>query len=62
MTRTEQMLKHLASVIEDGDDQRGHTYSLDAIDALEHAREIVRAHRSNWEHVRAIYDDKVNDQ
>lgn len=54
------MLEHLADVVETGVAQEyGDTYRTDALDALLVARDVVEQHRSNMEHVRAIYDAKV---
>ena len=58
--RTEDMLRHLAHAIETAPKKRGETYPRDAIEALTTAERVVREHRHNMEHVRAIYDDKVH--
>jgi len=57
-TRTEQMLIHLAAVIDEKSETTA--YSHDAHEALLHGAKIAKVHRSNLEDVRAAYDGKVS--
>lgn len=57
-TRTEQMLLHLASVVDEKSETTA--YSHDAHAALIHGSQIAASHRANLEDVRAIYDGKVS--
>lgn len=56
--RTAQMLGHIADVAR----EKGATdevYKTDVVASLMHAKSIVQRHTQNLEHVRAIYDGKV---
>jgi hypothetical protein len=55
------MLRHLAQAIEDRPKRKqdSDVYPHDAIAALEYGAKLARQERSNLEHVRAIYDAKV---
>jgi hypothetical protein len=59
-SRTEAMLKHLATAIEDAPKKDKGGYPRDAIDALITGAKIVSEHRTNLEYVRAVYDSKVH--